>query len=275
MWPAAALAALGFFAPWDVLNPRASTVPTYGFKLVDSFPHDPAAFTQGLYYESRGTLLESTGMYGESSARRVELATGRVLDNVPLEPSWFGEGIAIHDGGVIQLLWQEGLGLLRNARSLALEGTFALPRGMREGWGLTHDDEGRLYASDGSSTLHVLSGDTLEPARTVTVRAGGRPLANINELQWVRGEVWANIWRDDRIAAIDPASGEVRCFVDLAGLLTAAERRACGYEEVLNGIAYDAKADRLFVTGKCWPRLYQIQVDAPGGPGAGRRRLFS
>ena len=168
--------------PW--LDPlSAGEVPTYGFKLIRSFPHDKSAFTQGLYYESRrGTLLESTGMYGQSSARRVEITSGRVIDKQSLREDWFGEGIVVHDRRVIQLLWREGLGLLRNRRTLELEGNFKLPRSMEEGWGLTRDDSGTLYATDGTATLHVLDGSSLKVARSMEVRAAGRPLRDLNEL---------------------------------------------------------------------------------------------
>ncbi len=251
-------------------------VPTVSYKLINTFSHDVGAFTQGLHFESStGTILESTGMYGESSARRVELESGSVLDLVPLPEEWFGEGITVQEvpgrePRVVQLLWRESLGLVRDARSLKLQRTFRLPQGMREGWGLTHDGNGTLFASDGTSTVHVLSGENLDVIRTLTVKAGGRALNNVNELQWVRGELWANIWRDDRIAAINPETGEVRCFCDLSGLLTPSQSRGLGYEEVLNGLAYDESSDRLFATGKCWPALFQIAIDEPNGAGAGR-----
>jgi len=251
--------------------------PTYTHRVLGTFTHDARAFTQGLYYEpERGTLIESTGLYGQSSARRVELRSGRVLKRVPAESDqWFGEGIAPCDGGLaLQLLWRERMCLVRDASSLALQATLPMPRTMREGWGLTHDGRGSLYASDGSDTLHVLSsnvkGDVLKVERTVRVTAGGKPLYYINDLQWIRGEIWANIFRQDRLAVIDPQSGAVRCFVDLSGLLLPSERRRLGYEEVLNGIAHDAKGDRLFVTGKCWPKLFEIEVEEVEATAAAR-----
>ena len=236
--------------------------PTYGFRLLGAFPHDAGAFTQGLEYDARtGTLLESTGLYGASTARRVAIESGRVLEQHDLEPSYFGEGIATSpNGACLQLLWREGLCLVRDAETLRLRRTLPLPRGMREGWGLTHDGGSRYYASDGTERLHVLDDETLEVERTVTVRAGGRVLGNVNDLQWVRGELWANLWREDRICAINPETGDVRCFVDLSDLLTPTERRTLGYEEVLNGLAWDEARECFYATGKCWPRLFQIQV---------------
>lgn len=236
--------------------------PTLGFRLLDTFPHDTSSFTQGLHYEPEtDTLLESTGMYGLSSAKRVHYENGRVVHEEPLQDDWFGEGIAVGRGGkCLQLLWREGLCLLRDATTLQLLSKHKMPRSMREGWGLTHDGQGHYYASDGTPTLHVLDDETLDVVRTITVRAGRRMLDNVNDLQWVRGELWANLWREDRICAIDPQTGNVRCFVDLEGLLSPAERKFLGYEEVLNGLAWDDERESFFVTGKNWPRLFRIQV---------------
>jgi glutaminyl-peptide cyclotransferase len=264
--PAALLATLSSLAASFV--PREQP-PTYRHRVRATFSHDPSAFTQGLYYEAgRDTLLESTGLYGASSARRVDLRSGRVLEYHALPDEWFGEGLAVATGGMaLQLLWREGVCLVRDAKTLALRRTLPMPAGMREGWGLTSDDRGTLYASDGTSTIHVLGGnlegDAIEVKRTVEVTAAGRPLADINDMQWIHGELWANLFRQDRLAVIDPLSGAVRCFVDLSGLLGREDRQQLGYEEVLNGIAHDARGDRLFVTGKCWPKLFEIEVEEP------------
>ena len=267
-------------APWQqtllstLLTPLGQHgPPTVGYRVVASFPHDAGAFTQGLYYEEdRGTLLESTGLYGESSARRVQFESGRVLESSELPADQFGEGLAVCGAECFQLTWRERLCLVRDAATLDLRRTVALPPTMREGWGITHDGAGTLYASDGSSRLHVLSGPRFELSHTVEVTAAGRPLYYLNDLQWVGGEVWANVWHDERIAVIDPRSGAVRCFVDLSGLLTPTERRLLGSDEhVLNGLAHDASSGRTFVTGKCWPRLFEIEVlfDAAAADGAG------
>ena len=240
---------------------RATYPPTYGHRVVASFPHDPKAFTQGLHYEPSGTLLESTGLYGESSVRRVELATGRVLEMEPLPADLFGEGLAVCGSTCFQLTWRERLCLVRDTATFAMLGTAPIPATMREGWGLTHDGKDALYASDGSSTLHVFDDTTLQVTRRVQVTAGGSPLPRINDLQWIKGELWANLWHDERVAVIQPESGVVRCFIDLSGLLTANERRRLdSHEHVLNGLAHDPTTGRIFVTGKCWPRLFEVEV---------------
>lgn len=243
--------------------PPSGAPPTVSPRVVAAFPHDSGAFTQGLQYErDRGTLLESTGLYGESSVRRVELETGRVLRIELLPEDIFGEGLAVCGDACFQLTWRERLCLVHDAATFELRRVHKLPRTMREGWGLTHDEQGTLFASDGSSTLHVLSADTFQQVRTLPVTAAGRPLSRINDLQWVRGEIWANLWHDERVAVIDPTDGTVVRFIDLSRLLTKDERRFLDTDEhVLNGLAYDPDGDRVFVTGKCWPRLFEIEVD--------------
>ena len=278
--------------PWlatalSLISTPAPSLPTVNGIVLASYPHDPTAFTQGLHFEQHsGQLLESTGMYGRSTCRRVKIENGAVTQSEALEPAWFGEGLSVVADGtntnLVQLLWQEGLCLLRDARSLLLREVLPLPTGMRAGWGLTNDDNGALWASDGSATLFELDGASLEVTRTVTVHLPGglsggsgnpfgggertgRKLYRINDLQWVNGQIWANIWGEDRIACIDPSCGEVRGFVDLSDLLTPSERRSLGYEEVLNGIAYDPRGGDdgrgcLYVTGKNWPRLFKIAM---------------
>jgi len=249
-------------------QPQTPQPPTYGYKLLAAHPHDMSAFTQGLCYEpDSGMLIESTGLYGESTIRRVQIETGRVREQDLLPDRWFGEGVTRMGDTCVQLLWREGICLVRNAQTLELESVASLPQTMNEGWGLTHDGEGCLYASDGSDSIHCCAlvrddggNAALVVTRKFSVTSGGLPLYNVNELQWVRGELWANIWREDRIAVIEPTTGAVRCFVDLSDLLTAREREQVitTGEEVLNGIAYDEDRNRLFVTGKCWPTLFEI-----------------
>jgi glutamine cyclotransferase len=248
-------------------NPLVREPPTTEAKVIRSYPHDSTAFTQGLFFEPGGTLLESTGLYGESSIRRVELDSGRVIKRLGLESDdWFGEGVTVQGGRCLQLLWREGLGLERHPRSFELQRTFPLPRGVVEGWGITCDGDGALYVSDGTSTVHVLEPRSLEVARTMRISEPGRgEVSRINELQWIGGEIYANIWREERIAVIEPSSGTIRRYIDLSKLLTPEERRALGDsgwpptgEKVANGIAFDARRDRLYVTGKCWPRLFEI-----------------
>ena len=242
--------------------------PTYTTRVLDSFPHDPAAFTQGLCFDAAsGTLLESTGLYGGSSVRRVELRSGRVLQRQALPRDQFGEGLTLHRGRCVQLLWHGGKGLVRDPSTFAVRQQFDLPEGCKQGWGLTHDEGDELYLSDGSANIYVLDAATFALRRRLAVRAGSRPLRSINELQYIRGELWANLWGDDHLAVIDPSSGRVRRYVDCSSLLSPQERQELRdpNEHVLNGIAHDPLQDRLFVTGKCWPRMYQISVHAPQG----------
>lgn len=255
------VASRGLFS--DPFGRASREPPTVGFRLLATYPHDSGAFTQGLYYEHpRGTLLESTGLYGSSTVRRVDFQTGRVRSSESLPDDWFGEGLTAQGDRCVQLLWKNGHGLVRDRETLKLRGTFPLPRSVREGWGLTHDGEGTFFVSDGTSQITCLD-TSFAPARTLTVRSGGRELRQLNELQWVRGELWANIWHDDRVAVINPTTGEVRCFIDLSDLLSPQERRQLHEEFVLNGLAFDEHAGRVFVTGKCWPWLFEIAVELP------------
>lgn len=232
---------------------QSSPVPVFGYRVVASFPHDPHAFTQGLVSVD-GQVFEGTGNYGESSLRRVDLATGRVEQEIRLPPHLFGEGLTVWQGRLVQLTWREGLGLIYDRDSLTLMETFTYSG---EGWGLTHD--GRHWImSDGTDELRFLDPDTRRVVRHLPVRDGVRAIDNLNELEWVEGEIWANIWHSDRIVQIDPVSGRVAGWIDLGGLYSATERPH--REAVLNGIAYDAQTRRLFVTGKDWPRLYEIEI---------------
>jgi glutaminyl-peptide cyclotransferase len=242
----------------SVADPEAET-PVYGYRVIAEFPHDPDAFTQGLLYHD-GFLYESTGVYGASSLRRVDLETGRVLQQVDLPADYFGEGLALWGERLIQLTWQENTGFLYDRETFQLLDQFSYPG---EGWGLTHDGQ-RLIMSDGTAELRFWDPDTLEEIGRVTVRDHQGPVNMLNELEYVRGEVYANVWMSDRIARIDPASGRVIAWIDLAGLLSAADRQ--GRVDVLNGIAYDAAGDRLLVTGKWWPKLFHIELVPPETP---------
>ncbi len=234
----------------------AREAPVSGYEVVASWPHDPDAFTQGLLYRD-GALYESTGLVGRSSVRVVELETGRVVRQHDVPAPLFAEGLALVEGRLHQLTWQSERGFVYDAATLQPAGEFAYTG---EGWGLT-DDGTSLIMSDGSAMLRFLDPATHATQRTVTVTDAGRPVERLNELEYVRGEVWANVWLTDRIARIDPATGRVTGWVDLAGLLAPGERT--GEEDVLNGIAYDAAGDRLLVTGKLWPRLFHIRVLPP------------
>jgi glutamine cyclotransferase len=238
-------------ATWAQLG--TSRVPANAaFKIVAAYPHDPAAFTQGLAVEA-GELYEGTGQYGASTIRRVDLTSGRPEKQRALGPRYFGEGIAILDGLLYQLTWQNGVVVVYDLETFEVERTVEYAG---EGWGLTHDGD-QLIMSDGSATIRFRDPQTFAVTREIEVRHDGVPLTRLNELEYVEGEIWANIWYDDRIARISPADGKVLGFIDLATLYPQSAR---GSEAVLNGIAYDAAAKRLFVTGKNWPQLYEIEV---------------
>ena len=236
----------------------STAIPVYGFRVLSAFPHDPRAFTQGLVYQD-GVLYESTGLYGQSSLRRVELETGRVLRQVTVAPEFFAEGLAIVGNRLIQLTWQSKVGFVYDKETFERIGMFDYPT---EGWGLAYNGT-HLIMSDGSDTLRLLDPVSFEEVKQIKITAAGEPVTRLNELEFVDGEIWANIWQTDRIARIDLATGRVRSWIDLSGLLGPEDRREP--VDVLNGIAYDASGNRLFVTGKLWPRLFQIELVRNGG----------
>ena len=231
-----------------------AAIPVYGFKVVHSYPHDTRAYTEGLFYKD-GYLYESTGQIGDSSVRKVQLETGKVLQQHAVPPPYFGEGIVDWKNRLVQLTWQSQLGFVYNLDNFRLQHTFVYPG---EGWALTRDQH-HLYMSDGSSVLRVLDPDSLKTVGSILVTADGMPVTNLNELEWVKGQIYANIWLTNRIARIDPATGHVVGWIDLSGLLDTSRLPNPG-NDVLNGIAYDATHDRLFVTGKCWPKLFEITL---------------
>jgi glutamine cyclotransferase len=228
--------------------------PIYTYKVVHSYPHDPNAFTQGLFFLD-GFLYESTGLLGRSSIRKVRFETGEVLQEKDLPPEYFGEGIVNWGKKIISLTWKNQVGFVFNLATFAQEKRWEYPG---EGWGLTRDDKS-IIMSDGTAQLRWLNPLTLKEQHRIQVSVRGRPVDQLNELEWVKGEVWANIWQTNLIARIDPASGKVTGFIDLSGLLSEHDKIA-SHADVLNGIAYDAASDRVFVTGKLWPRLYEIQL---------------
>lgn len=252
--PSATLAPLSTDTPAASAQPR-DAAPVYGYRVVDVYPHDPAAFTQGLVYQD-DHFYEGTGLRGASTLRFVDPATGQVLRGVRLPDQYFGEGVAVLGNRLYQLTWQENTGFIYNKDSFELLGTWSYSG---EGWGLTTDGQ-RLIMSDGTNELRLLDPETLaELGRVAVLDDDGQPLVRLNELEWVEGEVWANIWQTDRIARIDPASGRLLGWIDLSGLLPE-EDRATQRVDVLNGIAYDAATGRLFVTGKWWPKLFEIEL---------------
>ena len=235
-----------------------------GYRVVHVYPHDPTAFTQGLVFVD-GTLYESTGIRGQSSLRMVDLETGRVLQQQPLDGKYFGEGLTDWGSTLVQLTWESHLAFVYDRFSFRRSRTFSYAG---EGWGLTHDARS-LILSDGTDTLRFFDPGTFKEIRRVRVRDQGHPVHDINELEYIHGAIYANIWHSDRMARISPATGEVLGWIDLQGLLPPQDRTSP--EAVLNGIAYDPAHDRLFVTGKLWPKLFEIQVvpdspkQVPGG----------
>ena len=228
------------------------TAPVAGYQIVRSYPHDPQAFTQGLAYHD-GFLYEGTGLNGRSSIRKVRLENGEVLQVQPLESRYFGEGIAIVGTRLLQLTWQTQVGFVYDLATFNREEVFNYTG---EGWGLTYDGT-RLIMSDGTEWLRFLDPATQKEVGRVAVREAGRAVRQINELEMVKGELYANVWGSDRVARISPTTGELLGWIDLKGLLS--PRESSGVD-VLNGIAYDAAGDRLFVTGKLWPRVFEIKV---------------
>lgn len=231
-----------------------AAMPVYGFVVKNTYPHDPQAFTQGLFYKD-GFLYESTGRNGQSTVRKVELASGRPVQKKDIAAEFFGEGIADIDGKIVALTWQSQTGFVFDLKTFALKQRFKYAG---EGWGLASDQK-QLYMSDGSAFIRVLNGD-LQEVRRFQVLADGAPIDRLNELEWVDGELFANVWGTDVIARIDPASGRVTGWIDLRTLLPANQRGTDSVDAVLNGIAYDSKKRRLFVTGKLWPKLFEIEL---------------
>lgn len=231
---------------------QVTQTPVYTYRVVHTYPHDRSAFTQGLVFHD-GYLYEGTGMEGRSVVRKVRLETGELVQEVRLDRQHFGEGIAIAGEKLIQLTWTSGVAFVYDRATLALQRTF---RYSGEGWGLTSDDR-HLIMSDGSATLRFWDPQTFHEVRRLEVRDQGRAISHLNELEFVDGEIWANVWQTDRIARISPSDGRVLGWIDLSGLLSAAERERA---DVLNGIAYDRQRRRLFVTGKWWPKLFQIEI---------------
>jgi glutaminyl-peptide cyclotransferase len=235
-----------------VLTAAAQT-PEYGYQVVHTYPHDPNAFTQGLEYRA-GYLYEGTGLKGRSSLRKEKLETGQVLQQIDLDPQYFGEGITVLNQQILELTWQSEAGFVYDESTFHLKRMFNYPG---EGWGLANDGE-NIYMSDGSANIRIWDPLTLQEKRRIMVHDHGQPVVNLNELEWVRGEIYANIWQTDRIARISPADGRVLGWIDLKGILPAADHT--GQEDVLNGIAYDVLGNRLFVTGKLWPKLFEIKL---------------
>jgi len=237
-----------------------SKVPIWNVQVIHAYPHDVGAFTEGLFFLN-GYLYESTGLEQHSSIRKVRLETGEVVQRRDIAPQYFGEGIVNWKNRIISLTWKTELGFVFDLTNFKLEKKFSY---MGEGWGLTQDGK-EIIMSDGTSQLRFLDPDTLQETHRIDVTLQGKPVPNVNELEWVKGEIFANVWKTNWILRIDPSTGRVQGVIDLNGLLQKSDI-VPGQTDVPNGIAYDAKGDRLFVTGKNWPKLFEIQLRANLSP---------
>ncbi|HEX5263093.1 MAG TPA: glutaminyl-peptide cyclotransferase [Phenylobacterium sp.] len=249
------LACIAALAVAAVAVPAAAAIPVSGVEIRHTYQHDPGAFTEGLFYLN-GELFESTGMPGQSNVRRVRLSDGVVLQQAQIDPKLFGEGIVNWGSEIISLTWQDHIGYRWDRKTLTQKKVFHYPG---EGWALTQDGK-HLIMSDGTPELRVLDPMTFKELRRIKVTADGQPVKNLNELEYVKGEILANIWLTTRIARIDPATGHVKGWIDLSAL---PETHSGNSDAVANGIAYDREHDRLFVTGKYWPHLYEVRLTSP------------
>jgi len=232
-------------------TPSTSNAPTiYTYKIVKTYPHNTTAFTEGLVFDN-GVLYESTGQYGLSSLRKVNLENGAVQKEFVLPNQYFAEGLTVVDSSLVQLTWQENIGFIYDKETFSLLGNFSYDT---EGWGLTYNGS-ELIMSDGSSNLYFLNPITFQKVGELSVHDGNSSVTNINELEYVNGDVFANIWLQQKIAIINPQTGTVKGWIDLTGIF-----QSSNIDDVLNGIAYDSATGRLFVTGKDWPNLYQITI---------------
>lgn len=264
----ARLSALLFFALNGCGRPAASAVPAdpplapggapalYTYEVVHRWPHARDAFTEGLVYRN-GDMLESDGLYGQSTLRDVDLRTGRIEKELAIPPQYFAEGLAVIGDKAYQLTWRSQVGFIYDAGTFQKLGEFHY---QGEGWGLTNEGS-LLVMSDGTSRIRFIDPADFHLVRSIQVTARGRPVSNVNELEWVRGEIFANVWETDQVIRIDPSDGKVRGVIDFSGLLPPLER--VPGTDVLNGIAYDAARGRLFVTGKNWPEIFEVRIIPP------------
>lgn len=257
--PTAVAPSEGATAPAAPASPLAPTLAQpiyYDYTVVDTYPHDPNAFTQGLVYLD-GVFYEGTGLHGRSSLRKVAPETGEVLQQHDLDETFFGEGIAVLDDEIYQLTWQNGVGFVYDRETFAEKRRFTYAT---EGWGLTHDGE-KLIMSDGTPILYFRDPATLEEVRRITVTVSGEPVMRLNELEYIDGKIFANVWQTDYMLRIDPATGVVDSIYDFTGLLASAPPvAATTAPDVLNGVAYDSESGRFFVTGKQWPALFEVEM---------------
>ncbi len=238
-------------APTNAPSPQEA--PVYTYEVVESYPHDTHAYTQGLVFHD-GMFYESTGQYGESSLRKVELKKGKVKKKIDVPGQYFAEGMTILNGKIYQLTWQQNKGFIYDLKDFKLEGEFHYDG---EGWGLTTDGQS-LILSDGTNQIRFLDPKDFHVVKTISIFDGQQPLTELNELEYIHGEIYANIWKTDRIVRIDPRTGWIRAWIDLTGLRP--QESMTNGENVLNGIAYDAQGDHLYVTGKRWPKIFEIRL---------------
>ena len=238
-----------------VAGAAQAAIPVYGFFVKNTYPHDPQAFTQGLFFRD-GQLYETTGRTGRSSLRKVDLKTGKVVQKKELADEYFGEGSTAVGDTIVNLTWQSNVGFLFDAKTFALKGRFNYKG---EGWGLASDAK-HVYMSDGSNEIRILDPKTLDEQRRISVTAEGKPITRLNELEFVDGQIFANVWGTDVIARIDPDSGNVVGWIDCSGLLPPDQRGTTDPDAVLNGIAWEPKQHKLYLTGKLWPKLFEIEL---------------
>jgi glutamine cyclotransferase len=240
----------------SVSSSSPAKAPVYSYQVVETYPHDTGAFTEGLTYYN-GSLYESTGLNGDSSLRRVDIGTGRVLQAYDLPREYFGEGMTIFNGTIIQLTYQTHIGFVYDLKTFAILRNFTYPD---EGWGLTNNGT-ELIMSDGSANLYFLNPQTFQRTGQVTVRDGTTPIDNLNELEYINGSVFANVWLSNMIAVINPSTGQVTAWINLTGIENLSGCNCDTVNDVLNGIAYDPAGHQLYVTGKDWPSLFEIRVE--------------
>jgi len=231
-----------------------NNVPVYSYSITQIYPHDPSAFTQGFTFDSEGNLLEGTGINGASSLRQVNLVDGKILQQINLSYEYFGEGITVVDNKIVQLTWQNKIGFIYDRETLALLDNFNLNT---EGWGLTYDGK-YLIMSDGTDTLYFLDTTTYKTTNSINVYDGNGPVENLNELEYINGTIYANIWHSSKIAIINPTTGQVEAYIELEDLTQTYTTKDS--EAVLNGIAYNTQTKQLYITGKNWSNIYEIEI---------------
>ncbi len=245
----------GIFILSSVSPVLSSDIPVYTYKIINTYPHDRNAFTQGLLFED-GVLYESTGLYGRSSLRKADLESGCIIQYCNLPQQFFGEGITLYKDKIIWLTWRSGTGFVFDKNDFKLLQSFKYPT---EGWGITNDGAS-LIMSDGTAVLYFLDPETFKEIGKIEVRDNKGAVTYLNELEYIEGEIYANVWQTERIARINPYTGKITGWIDLSGLLKSSQDDYQHPVDVLNGIAYDSKNKRIFVTGKLWSKIFEIQV---------------